>query len=385
MNIRDTYWRIAQRLRSRIRRGSGDLSNHQVDVDSGHAIAEQFDKLVAEAVERGADSDLIATALDQATQTAADVLTQRLLADAPRMLREHRNFRHGFEQRLHQRWGPALDLYECVRICCLEAGEDFHERQSQQAGGDDLKHSALTLLHARACMVASEVQGLLSSGHAAGAQARWRTLHELAVIAFVLGSNDREISERFLLHRNVEQYKDALQYQQYCEALGYEPFSHEKMDEIRQQHEEAVARYGPPYKNDWGWAARLFPANQQASFSKLEQLAGLEHLKPWFRLSSHGIHSGATGAVHIRDFHGGGNTMLAGPSNAGLADPGNGALISLHQVTTALLLYGGLNGPQSQDLLTLKAIANLLDQAQQTFLEIHQALEAEEAAIRGAG
>jgi len=129
----------------------------------------------------------------------------------------------------------------------------------------------------------------------------------------------------------------------------------------------------------------LFPANQQASFSKLEQLAGLEHLKPWFRLSSHGIHSGATGAVHIRDFHGGGNTMLAGPSNAGLADPGNGALISLHQVTTALLLYGGLNGPQSQDLLTLKAIANLLDQAQQTFLEIHQALEAEEAAIRGAG
>ena len=229
--------------------------------------------------------------------------------------------------------------------------------------------------------MASEVQGLLRSGHAAGAQARWRTLHELAVIAFVLGSHDAEISERFLLHRQVERYKDARQYQLYCEALGYEPFSDEEMDEIRQQHDEVVARYGPPYKNDWGWAMSLFPVGQQASFSKLEQLAGLEHFKPWFRLSSHGIHSGATGAIHIRGFYGKSDTMLACPSNAGLADPGNGALISLHQVTTALLLYGGSNGPEPQDLLTLKAIANLLDQAQQAFLEIHHALEAEEAAI----
>jgi hypothetical protein len=52
-------------------------------------------------------------------------------------------------------------------------------------------------------------------------------------------------------------------------------------------------------------------------------------------------------------------------------------------VTTALLLYGGAHGPEPQDLLTLKAIANLLDQAQRTFLEIHHAIEAEEAAIRG--
>jgi len=381
VNIRDTYQNMAQRFRRRIRHGAAGSVSQQGGIDSGHSIAELFDRLVAEAVERGVDSDLISSALDRATQAAADVLTQRLLADAPRMLREHRTFRRGFEQRLQRRWGPALDLYECVRVCCLEAGEDFHERQSRQADEDDLKHAALTLLHARACLVASEVQGLLRSGHAAGAQARWRTLHELAVIAFVLGSHDAEISERFLLHRQVERYKDARQYQLYCEALGYEPFSDEEMDEIRQQHDEVVARYGPPYKNDWGWAMSLFPVGQQASFSKLEQLAGLEHFKPWFRLSSHGIHSGATGAIHIRGFYGKSDTMLAGPSNAGLADPGNGALISLHQVTTALLLYGGSNGPEPQDLLTLKAIANLLDQAQQAFLEIHHALEAEEAAI----
>jgi hypothetical protein len=77
--------------------------------------------------------------------------------------------------------------------------------------------------------------------------------------------------------------------------------------------------------------------------------------------------------------------MLAGPSNAGLADPGNGTLISLHQVTVALLIHGGSSGPQAQDLLTLQAISKLLDQAQETFLEIHHALEAEEAAIARQG
>lgn len=126
-------------------------------------IAEIFDRLVAQAVERGTDSAVIATALDQATEAAADVLTQRLQADAPRMLREHRDFMRGFEQRLQHRRGPALDLYECVRVCCLEAGEDFQKRQSQQTDGSSLKRSALTLLHARACVVAFEVQGLFRS------------------------------------------------------------------------------------------------------------------------------------------------------------------------------------------------------------------------------
>lgn len=137
---------------------------------SGHFFNDLFGQLVADAAERGADEDLIARALEKATAAAADVLADRLLADAPRMLREQRNIRHDFEQHLHLRWGPALDLYECVRVCCLEAGEDFHARQCRHPDDNDLKRSALTLLHARACLVASEVQGLLRSGHAAGAQ-----------------------------------------------------------------------------------------------------------------------------------------------------------------------------------------------------------------------
>lgn len=243
------------------------------------------------------------------------------------------------------------------------------------------KLTALTLLHARACLVSSEVQALLRTGHTAGAQARWRTLHELAVVAFLIGGNDVEIAERFLNHRTIERYKDAICYQQHCEALGYEPFGQDAMDEMERAHDELIARYSRPYRKDWGWAKSLFPPRHEPKFDHLEKLAGLAHFRPWYRLGSHAVHGGATGAAHISEIYGHGNVMLAGPSNAGLADPGAGALGSLYQVTTVLVVNGSSDKPEPLDFVQLKAIAVLVDEAQTAFMEIHHELEAEQAEI----
>ena len=159
---------------------------------------------------------------------------------AARMLSGEAAIRQGFEQCLHQRWGRALDLFEGVRLCCLEAGEEFYEQHSRTGEGSP-KLGALTLLHARGCLVSSEIHGLLRAGH---------------------------------------------------------------------------------------------------------------------------------------------DTMLAGPSNGGLADPGSGAMVSLYQVTTALVVNGSTGKKEPLDLIKLKAIAVLLDQAERVFFEIHHELQAEEAAIQ---
>jgi Family of unknown function (DUF5677) len=139
-------------------------------------------------------------ALDQ----SAVGLAERLREDAPRMPREHAEIRIGFEERLKTRWRPAFDLYEMVLVGCTEAGSDLHDALTRDGGpvsDHPVKLHALTLLHSRACMVANEVFALLRTGHAAGAQARWRTLHEIAVIAFVLGTGSDDLAYRFLLHR----------------------------------------------------------------------------------------------------------------------------------------------------------------------------------------
>lgn len=369
---------MLRRLRQRSRSTSTQITYGQDSSAARQSVADLFDDLVTRAVASGADQDTIATALDHATQAAAEALATNLRADAPRMVDEHARFREGFEQRLYLRWRRALDLFEVVRTCCLEAGENFYmERRSEI----DPKLSALTLLHARACLVASEVQGLLRTGHAAGAQARWRTLHELAVVAYLAGSNDTDIAERFLNHRAIERYKDALQYQKHCEALGYEPFSQDAVDSMKREHDELVSRYGKPYKEDWGWAEPLRPSNRPLNFVTLEEAAGLQRFRPWYRLSNHAIHSGATGAVQIRDFYGHGNVMLVGSSNGGLADPGAGALISLYQVTTALVVNGSSAKAEALNLIQLKSIAVLLDEARTAFVEIHHELEAEQAEI----
>src|SRR2546430_2394755 len=95
--------------------------------------------------------------------------------------------RRNFEATVARVWGKPLDLLYAFYGICQEVGQDFNVRYRDRAYDDD-DHScqALIRLHARSCLVFSEVITLLRSGHASGAHARWRTLHEIAVVTFFL-------------------------------------------------------------------------------------------------------------------------------------------------------------------------------------------------------
>ena len=87
------------------------------------------------------------------------------------MLAEHAAVREEFEQRLAEIWRPAVDLFEMVSVSCLEAGFDLYEAQAPamiDAERPDRDQNerlhAMTLLHARACMVASEVHASSEPG-----------------------------------------------------------------------------------------------------------------------------------------------------------------------------------------------------------------------------
>lgn len=346
--------------------------------DASESLASLISRLTAEAVQRGADTDQIAAMLEVATNETGELLATQLKRTAPKMLRHHGRVREGFERRLRKRWREALDLYECVLTCCLEAGEDcYREFGADAEVRNDHKFHALTLLHVRACLVASEIHALLRTGHGVGAQARWRTLHELAVTALVLGENDEELSERFLLHRYTEQYRDAERYQQYCKRLGYDPFTDGEMEAFRADRQSVVDRFGPGYQRPWGWAKPLFPSNIRPDFSQIEELAGIEHLRPWVQLSHHTIHSGATGALHVRDLYGKGKLMLAGPSDSDLADPAQASLVSLSQVTTAYLLTGHPGESAPERAIALRAISLLLQEASNRFTEIELSMKSD--------
>ena len=251
-------------------------------------FSRELSLLWEEALKKGVSEQTLEKMLDERTDEVADGVTDRLRADGPRMLAEHAEERQGFEERLHERWRPALDRYEMVLVACTEVGADLNDslRSDPAPSGNPFKRRALTLNQARACMVASEIYALLRTGHAAGAQARWRTLHEIAVIAFLLGDHDEGLAQRFLLHRQVDQWREAKCYQENCKTLGEPPFSEEEMNEFRASYEAVVGQYEKGYKEMWGWSKPLFQSpGHKPTFDQLEGLAGLGHHKPFVKVS----------------------------------------------------------------------------------------------------
>lgn len=132
----------------------------------------------------------------ESVQRAIPVIARELAADlkraGPDMLVERHADRSATEERLAARWGRAFDLMEMAIVVSYEAGEAFNAKHQTTAGEEnDLVFAALVRLHARACRIAEEVLRLLKGGYGQGAHARWRALHEVAVITAFLRSTDR--------------------------------------------------------------------------------------------------------------------------------------------------------------------------------------------------
>ena len=115
----------------------------------------------------------------------------------------------------------------------------------------------------------------------------------------------------------------------------YEPLTEDEFTEITSDYLSLLARYGREYGGPYGWAASVL---SNPSFTDVEREVGLDHLRPFYRLASHNVHADPKGVFFkLGLFPGNEDLLLAGPSPAGLADPGHGAAISLGQVTTSLL------------------------------------------------
>lgn len=323
------------------------------------------------ALDEAALQKVLGSALKGALEESSDVLLAALRRTMSAAVERNRDSQATFETRLRERWQAALDLFEAIMITAREAGEHFNTAHRPQAtAANDLVFEVLVRLHARACLTASEVLALLTSGHATGAHARWRTVHELAVVAYLIKGHGRDLAERYLLHEGIEVAKAAEEYQRYSSRLGNEPYTPAEMAAYRDRRAALRQRFGEPFDSQFGWAATVLN-NNKPNFTDLERAAQIDHLRPHYRMASHGIHSnvkGITFNLGIQDHR---TLMLAGPSDAGLADPGHSTLISLYQCTVCLLTLR----PDIRGLMTLQAMGRLVDEAGQAFLTAHERLE----------
>ena len=314
-------------------------------------------------------SDVIPDIVDD----IAGLLLDRIKNDAPSGLKKLRNDRRGFEKRLNKRWKYPLDLLDLSIALSVEAGTEFNRKfRNDAVSSRDAVFEALTRLHAKGCQVSGEVLALLHSGYSDGAHARWRSLHEMAVVASFIQEQGQELAERYLLHETIQQYKLADQLQKYFCRLRHEPPSEENFEQLKIQGEELIAQFGEPFKEDYGWASSAIGTNRP-TISDIEQQVRLDHMRPYYRMASDNVHPNSHGTYFRLGLHSSQERgiLLAGPSNFGLADPGHSTAISLMQLTTTLLA----TKPLLDCVVTMRVLSELTDEVGEAFLKVHQELE----------
>jgi len=321
----------------------------------------------------------IERAIPKIATNVAGVLHRQLHRQANKALAIRRKHRDGFQRRLARRWRKPLDLLEMIITIAAEAGADFNNEWHRKAARkQDFRFEALIGLHARACQIAWEVLALLGSGFADGAHARWRSLHEIAVVALFISQHDNDLAERYLLHDAIESYKAAIQYQKHAPSLGYDLLAEEELNVLRHTRDVLVDRFGDAYDQDYGWAVVALQA-KRATIADIEKAAGLEHFRPFYRMASRNVHANAEGIyAKLGLCRNGPDYLLAGASNFGLADPGHGTAIAILQITTALLC----SKVSLDNLVIGHVLAMLTDECGQTFLEVQMAMEEEVSSVK---
>lgn len=347
-SIRDSQVPVRLRSEEKGREKSLNLSDSENVITE---ILDEFNQLIADMIP-GMVSDI------------SPIMLRGLKRTAAQMLRERRAERKAFEANLAHHWGKALDSLQMLIVFVLEAGDDFNREFRHAASREqDYVFNVLARLHARACQVASEIITLLRAGYADGAHARWRCLHEIAVVALFIVDHGNDVAERYLLHEGIESYKAANQYQEHFEALGYVSLTKAELEKFEKRRNALITHFGKNYGGDYGWAADVLKISRP-TFSDIEKQVGLDHFRPYYKLASHNVHANPKGLFFKLGLYPKKLTLLlAGPSNIGLTDPGHSTALSLSHVLVAFLM----TRPNFDRLVICDLIHNLGGEIGQAF------------------
>lgn len=330
-------------------------------------------KKIERLLEPGTLEKLFSGMIQSATPGAADDLLKELKRTAPAMLRERRAVFRGFEQRLFRSWRKPLDLLETLIVISAEAGETFSKQWPwRESKDEDLVFDVLRRLHARGCQVSHEVLALLKAGHASGAHARWRALHETNVTAMFIGKHGKETAERYLLHEHIEAYKAAIGLQKHHKALKERAIPKSELDRMAQTRQGLIGQFGKAFDGSYGWAAAaLGRSDKGVTFADLEPAVGLDHWRPYYKMASYPVHANPKAITFSLGLRHRQKLLLTGPSNLGLADPGHGTALSLTQLTSTMLA----TRPSLDVILAGRVMLKLEDEIGEAFIEAHRSLE----------
>ena len=322
-------------------------------------------------VDRTHESDL--AGLAAAIIEEADVRGAALLADLrarlPQMLAGRTASDASFRRRCRRRWKEGFDLLALFITMSEEFGSAYNDRSRPAAFREgNHRFEAGVLLHARGVRVASEIEALLHEGFPDGALGRWRTLHEIAVVATFLARHDDETARRFLAHRGVASAKALRQHEEHVPRSGMAPLGPGDLDRAEALRTSLLEEFGPEFADEMGWAYAAI-RRRRINLHDLELATGLDHWRPRFRWASDDIHAGPKpprASLGMAERPADQPGLLVGRSDSAFTDPAHMCALSLNLTNHAL----PPEYLQDEDLAVLSALRALSDLIGDTFLRI---------------
>lgn len=163
----------------------------------------------------------------------------------------------------------------------------------------------VTTLGVRAQATSHEISALLRAGFPGGAQARWRTLYEVAVTSSVLMLGNRYTASRFKNHRWVMLARD----RDHSDTLA--PWPDRRTPE--RMRERLVRQYGLEYADRYGWASPVtlrWLDVRRPHWHHLERAADLaDGHRHRVKAAHHSVHVDSMGGLDLLDSSG---TLHAG-------------------------------------------------------------------------
>lgn len=265
-----------------------------------------------------------------------DYIDDSLMYYGYRLREDNRNEEKAFQAHLQQDYGFVLYHLELIYLLSIELGEFVFNKISKEEPLNYL----MNMQHVRACSIFSEIIHLIKGGYGTGAMARYRSLHELAVVSEFVFQNRTTAATAYLDYLGVMKAKDA-RYLKYL--YGEDEELNTAISIFEQEIKPDLERkYGKKFAdiesyNDYEWARsslKISP-NQTPNFGQLRKKVKREHGREQYKLSSNTIHSAPKSLVStlgsIEGF------PIAGASNIGLSEPGSWATYELIQMNSILL------------------------------------------------
>ncbi|MCY1527559.1 hypothetical protein D9M68_626280 [compost metagenome] len=145
---------------------------------------------------------------------------------------------------------------------------------------------------ARTYEIVGEIIMLAKTGYADGALARWRSLHEVCVIAMFLAKQSDRCAQMYLSHNRIEELRLLEVDHASGTTRASAPDLERYVQDLRKQKNAMVSKLGAAFANDYGWAS-VELGRTRTTFRDIENYVGLDTLRRGYKQANSTVHGGA--------------------------------------------------------------------------------------------